>query len=177
MVCVPPLLLLAGIGEISRQDIVLNPFIGTRFKASVVTTDLPLQPDKPVDFGLQKFCQRCSKCAVHCPPQAISFRDKMMHNGYEVWELDYELCLRYRVLNPNGASCGRCIKVCPWNKPKRWPHDMVRWIIQHASWLDKPIAKMDDIMGYGKPNQKDKWWFDWKEVDGIVQSARAKRHS
>lgn len=49
---VTPLLLLAGIGEISPAGIVLNPFLGTRFKASVVTTDLPLEPDKPVDFGL-----------------------------------------------------------------------------------------------------------------------------
>ncbi|MCP5104309.1 MAG: hypothetical protein GY950_13055 [bacterium] len=28
-------------------DIVLNPFLGPRFKAAVVTTDLPLAADKP----------------------------------------------------------------------------------------------------------------------------------
>ncbi len=67
-VVVPPLLLSAGIGEISRAGIVLNPFLGLRFKAAVVTTDLPLVPDKPIDFGLQEFCQKCVKCAVECPP-------------------------------------------------------------------------------------------------------------
>ncbi|MFH1651707.1 MAG: reductive dehalogenase domain-containing protein, partial [Chloroflexota bacterium] len=51
-ITVPPLLLMAGIGEVSRIGIILNPFLGPRFKASVVTTDLPLEPDMPVDFGL-----------------------------------------------------------------------------------------------------------------------------
>ena len=42
-VVVPPILLWAGIGEMCRiGDIVLNPFLGPRFKAAVVTTDLPL---------------------------------------------------------------------------------------------------------------------------------------
>jgi len=35
----------------------LNPFLGTRFKAGAVTTDLPLLPDKPIDFGLQIFAE------------------------------------------------------------------------------------------------------------------------
>jgi hypothetical protein len=41
-VLVVPLLVMAGIGEMSRAGIALNPFLGMRFKAAVVTTDLPL---------------------------------------------------------------------------------------------------------------------------------------
>ena len=38
-----PLVLLAGLGELSRiGELVLNPFVGPRFKSAVVTTDLPL---------------------------------------------------------------------------------------------------------------------------------------
>jgi len=165
LVIIPPLLMLAGIGEVSRPGIILNPFLGLRFKAAVVTTDLPLLPDKPVDFGLQEFCQRCSKCAIECPPQAISYGDKVMHNGYEVWELDYERCLKYRILNQKGDSCGRCIRVCPWNKPRGWVHDRARWMVQHAPWMDKFLIKMDDFWGYTKPNNKNKWWFDLAMVD------------
>jgi len=52
----PPILLWAGFGEMSRMgDTVLNPFLGTCFKAAVVTTDLPLSINKPFDFGLQNF--------------------------------------------------------------------------------------------------------------------------
>ncbi len=168
-IAITPLLLLAGIGEVSRQGIVLNPFLGTRFKASVVTTDLPLLPDKPVDFGLQEFCRQCQKCAVTCPSKSIPMGDKVMYNGYETWKLDVDSCTKFRVTNPNGASCGRCIKVCPWNKPRGWTHDRVRWMARHTPWLDKFLIKMDDIWGYGKPNKREKWWFDLEDVNGTLQ--------
>ena len=88
-VAVPPILLWAGIGEMSRMgDTVISPFLGPRFKAAMVTTDLPLEPDRPIDFGLQDFCNKCGKCAELCPSQSISYGDKVMTNGYEKWR-DY----------------------------------------------------------------------------------------
>ncbi len=175
-VAISPLLLLAGIGEICRMGggVVLNPFIGARFKAAAITTDLPLVPDQPVDFGLQEFCQKCLRCAVNCPSKAIHMGDKVMYNGYEVWELDVERCTKFRITNQNGDFCGRCIKVCPWNKPKGWLHDRVRWMVLHTPWLDKSLIKMDDIMGYGKQHQENKWWFDLEQVDGILQIPKKK---
>lgn len=171
---VPPLLLLSGIGEICRMGIVLNPFLGTRFKASVVTTDMPLLPDKPVDFGLQKFCQQCNTCAIECPAKAISMGDKVIYNGYENWKLDVERCAKFRVINPNGALCGLCIKVCSWNKPKGWLHDTARLMAMHTPWLDKFLIKMDGIMGYRKQHKENKWWFDLEKVDGSLQIPRRK---
>lgn len=168
-VVLPPLLLQAGIGEVSRAGIILNPFLGLRFKAAVVTTDLPLLPDKPIDFGLQEFCQKCMICAVDCPSKAIPMGDKIMYNGYETWKLDIEQCVKFRGANPNGVSCGRCIKVCPWNKPKGLLHDTARWIALHTPWLDKVLIKMDGLMGYEKQHEGKKWWFDLEEVDGVVQ--------
>ena len=170
----PPLLLLSGIGEMSRAGIVLNPFIGLRFKAAVVTTDLPLVPDRPVDFGLQDFCRKCMKCADECPSRAIPKGDTVMHNGYEVWKLDVERCAKFRITNQNGASCGRCIKVCPWNKPQGWIHDLIRWMIGNTPRLNKLIIKMDDVFGYGQQNTRDKWWFDLEEVDGTLQIPEGK---
>ena len=74
-VVLPPILLWAGLGEMSRiGDCVLHPFLGPRFKAAVVTTDLPLLPDKPIDFGLQDFCSKCKKCARECPSGASDRR-------------------------------------------------------------------------------------------------------
>jgi len=168
-VLVTPLLLLAGIGEMCRTGIVLNPFLGTRFKAAVVTTDLPLESDKPVDFGLQEFCQKCLKCAVECHAKAIPEGDKVMLNGYENWRFDAERCSKYRVLNQGGSSCGRCIKVCPWNKPEGWVHDTARWMVKHTPFLDRFLVKMDDIRGYGKQDKRYKWWFDLEEVEGVIK--------
>lgn len=159
-VVVPPLLLLSGIGETSRAGIILNPFLGLRFKASVVTTDLSLKPDKPIDFSLQDFCSKCKKCAIECPSKSIPIDDKVMKNGYENWDVNAITCTRYRLGNPNGLMCGRCIKVCPWNKPTGWTHDMVRWIVMHAPFVNGFIIKMDNIWGYGKPQKEKQWWFD-----------------
>ena len=44
-----PLILWAGLGELSRiGELVLNPFVGPRFKSVVLTTDFPLA-DRPAD--------------------------------------------------------------------------------------------------------------------------------
>jgi reductive dehalogenase len=168
-VVVPPILLLAGIGEMSRAGIVLNPFLGMRFKASVVTTDLPLEPDKPIDFGLQEFCRKCLKCARECHSRAIPDGNKVMYNGYETWRFDAERCSKFRVGNPHGSSCGRCIKVCPWNKPDGWTHDIVRWMVRNTPFLDRFLVKMDDTRGYGNQDLRYKWWYDLEEVDGVLR--------
>jgi reductive dehalogenase len=166
-VAVPPILLWAGLGEMCRiGDMVLNPFLGPRFKAAVVTTDMPLAIDKPIDFGLQDFCSKCMKCARECPSQAISYDDKKMYNGYERWILDVEKCTRMRVGNQHGAGCGTCIKVCPWNKPSAAFHRLVGWTMMHVPFVRQFGVWGDDLMGYGKPKPRWQWWMDLEEVDG-----------
>jgi len=168
-VAVPPLLLHAGIGEMCRiGDIVLNPFLGPRFKAAVVTTDLPLEPDKPIDFGLQKFCHYCKKCARECPAKAITDGPKSMHNGYEVWKADIERCTKFRCTNQNGSGCGHCIKVCPWNKPKTWYHSAARWAVIRSNLMRRIMVRLDDVLGYGKQDVSGKWWLDLEEADGVL---------
>ena len=171
-VLVVPLLLLAGIGELCRAGIVLNPFLGTRFKAAVVTTDLPLEPDSPVDFGLQEFCRKCLKCANECHARAIPDGEKVMLNGYENWRFDADRCSKYRVSNQAGSSCGRCIKFCPWNRPEGPTLDLVRWVARHAPFLAGLLVKIDNVRGYGKQDERYKWWLDLEEVDGALRIPR-----
>ena len=170
-VLMPPLVLLSGLGEMSRfGGTVLNPFLGPRFKASAVTTNLPLEPDKPIDFGLQHYCRVCKKCARECPSQAISHSDQtIIYNDYETYELDVRNCTRMRVGNPAGASCGRCIKVCPWNKPYEGIHKAVEWMLERAPLAHRFSVWMDDLLGYGRQNIEDKWWYDLEEIAGIFQ--------
>ncbi len=171
-VLMPPLVLLSGLGEMSRfGGAVLNPFLGPRFKASAVTTNLPLKPDQPIDFGLQHYCQVCKKCARECPSQAISHSDeKVIHNDYETYELDVHGCTRMRVGNPAGASCGRCIKVCPWNKPYQGIHKLVEWTLERAAPAHRFSVWMDDLLGYGRQRVEDKWWYDLEEIEGLFQA-------
>ncbi|MEM7134205.1 MAG: reductive dehalogenase [Chloroflexota bacterium] len=164
-----PLVLLAGLGEMSRiGEVVLNPFLGPRFKVSVVTTNLPMAVDQPIDFGLQDYCSKCMKCAKECPPAAISFGDKVMFNGYELWKPDVEACTRYRVTNPHGSSCGRCLKVCPFNKPNVLHHRFGLWLAVNVPASHRFLIWFDDLMEYGNRNWAWKWWWDLETVDGKV---------
>ncbi len=171
-----PLLLLAGLGEMSRiGELVLNPFVGPRFKSVVLTTDMPLEPDKPIDFGLQYFCGNCLKCARECPCDAIPFGGKVVFNGYETWKPDVERCARYRLTNAKGSACGRCMKTCPLNKVVTADGPLLQrvasWCGVNAFWLKPllvPIAvKLDDYLGNGKRNPVKKWWLDFEIVDGV----------
>jgi reductive dehalogenase len=166
-IVVPPILLLSGLGEMSRiGDSVIHPFLGPRFKAAVVTTDLPLLPDKPIDFGLQDFCSKCKKCARECPSGAISDGSKEMFNGYEKWPVDIKRCTGMRVGNQRGSGCGTCIKVCPWNKPYTPFHRTVGWAMRHSALARSLAIWGDDLLGYGKPDYSKKWWFDLEDVNG-----------
>ena len=177
-VAVPPILLKAGIGEMCRiGDIVLNPFLGPRFKASIVTTDLPMAVDKPIDFGLQDFCSKCKQCARYCPTGAISFGDKVMYNGYEKWPNDMEKCTKGRCGNTKGSGCGVCVAVCPWNKPFTPFHRTVQWTMMHFPFARNFAVMGDRLFGYDKPNLKNKWWLDLEDVDGklLIPSSAGKR--
>lgn len=176
-----PLILLAGLGELSRiGELVLNPFVGPRFKSVVLTTDMPLVPDKPIDFGLQYFCSNCVKCARECPCDAISWGDKVMFNGYEMWKLDAERCARYRITNQRGLACGRCMKTCPLNKVVTWDGpiatQVASWLGIHARWLKPvlvPVATwLDDALGHGIRNPAKRWWLDLEIVDGVCVNPR-----
>ncbi|MGC3938605.1 2Fe-2S iron-sulfur cluster-binding protein [Roseobacter sp. EG26] len=157
----PPLLLLSGLGEVSRiGEVILNPFLGPRLKSGVVTTDMPLAHDKPIDFGLQKFCESCNKCARECPSGAITAGPKLMFNGYEIWKSDSQKCATYRITTPGGAMCGRCMKTCPWNLEGLFAERPFRWAAMNVPKLAPALAKLDDAVGNGRLNTVKKWWWD-----------------
>jgi reductive dehalogenase len=164
---IPPTLM-AGLGELSRiGELVLSPFVGPRFKTVVLTTDLPLAVDLPIDFGLQDFCAKCNKCARECPCAAIPFGPKVMFNGYEMWKPDVEKCTKYRVNNAKGSACGRCMKTCPYNTEGLLAHRLFLWLAIHVPWTRAWIARLDDRVGNGSINPVKKWWFDLEMIDGI----------
>jgi reductive dehalogenase len=156
-----PLNLLAGLGELPRiGEMVLNPFVGPRFKSGILTTNMPLAPDMPIDFGMQDFCNKCLKCARECPVTAIPFGDKIMFNGYEIWKPDVEKCARYRITNAAGSMCGRCMKTCPFNLEGVMAEKPFLWSAMNLPFTRKWIADLDDKVGNGKINPVKKWWWD-----------------
>lgn len=164
----PPLLLLSGLGEVSRiGEVILNPYLGPRLKSGTITTDLPLAHDKPIDFGLQTFCESCNKCARECPSGAITAGPKLMFNGYEIWKSDSQKCATYRITTPGGAMCGRCMKTCPWNLEGIFKEKPFRWAAMNVPQLAPALAKLDDAVENGTLNPVKKWWWDLEiEEDG-----------
>ncbi|MEL6683024.1 MAG: reductive dehalogenase domain-containing protein [Pseudomonadota bacterium] len=170
----PPLLLLSGLGEVSRiGEVILNPFLGPRLKSGVVTTNMPMTHDKPIDFGLQRFCDACNKCARECPSGAITAGPKLMFNGYEIWKSDSQKCTTYRVSQKNGAMCGRCMKTCPWNLEGLFAEAPFRKLAMTVPQAAKALANLDDLVGKGSINPIKKWWWDLEmEDDGAYQPSR-----
>ncbi|MGR3466395.1 MAG: 4Fe-4S dicluster domain-containing protein, partial [Shimia sp.] len=171
----PPLLLLSGLGEVSRiGEVILNPFLGPRLKSGVVTTDMPMTHDKPIDFGLQRFCESCNKCARECPSGAITAGPKLMFNGYETWKSDSQRCTTYRITQPGGAMCGRCMKTCPWNLEGLFAEAPFRWAAMNVPAAAPVLAKLDDMAGRGGLNPVKKWWWDLELAeDGGYRPPRA----
>ena len=152
-----PMAIDAGIGEFSRNGRVLSPEFGNNMRLKAVTTDLPLEVDKPISFGVQEFCMACENCATYCPGNALPFgppteevADPLHNNpGYRKWYVHAERCLTFWAMNrKKWATCGgRCISVCPWNKPMNIYHNSVRWTAIHApdrvkkmlAWADRVI--------------------------------------
>lgn len=163
-----PALIAAGLGELSRTgDSTVHPRLGFRHKVAAVTTDLPLAPDKPIDFGLLDFCSVCKKCADNCPNKAISFdKAPVEYNGYLRWNSDLKKCTEFRTTNEEGSSCGRCMKVCPWNtKEDSWFHEAGSWVGSKGESSAKFLKSIDDMFGYGTETlDKYKWWLEWPEL-------------
>jgi ferredoxin len=126
-----------GLGELSRAGYLLTKEFGLGVRLSIVTTDMPLEHDLPVDIGVQSFCEQCHICAVECPSGAIPSGDKTIHNGVKKWKLDEEKCYSY--WHVNGTDCGICMAVCPWTKPPTPFHRFTAKIASvkgpHQGWL------------------------------------------
>jgi len=153
LVC--PVFVDAGIGEDGRCGFVVTKEFGNNFRPGGVLTDLPLVPDKPVDFGMQDFCDKCGLCAEMCPAGAISKGGREVVRGVRKWQIDAEKCYRY--WNTIGHSCGICQAVCPWNHPNNWFHNSIREVAERFPSLRKSIVAGEELFYKHKPGPDPKW--------------------
>jgi reductive dehalogenase len=146
-VILPPIAYDAGLGELGRNGYLISKKFGARIRLGVVTTNLPLVPDKPVSFGVRQFCDKCFKCAVNCPSSSIPYGKASIVRGVEKWPLEIESCLRFwRVI---GTDCGLCMKVCPFSHPRSIIHDLIRMGIARSSFA-RTISVWGDDLFYGR---------------------------
>lgn len=142
-----PLAVDAGLGELGRQGFLIADTFGPRVRLFAVTTDMPLLPDEPLDLGVEEFCATCLKCADSCPSQSIPKGEKVVFNGVEKWKLDQDTCFEYwaRI----GTGCCICMAVCPFSRPNRSLHRLVRWMLRRSSLACKVLPYVENFV-YGK---------------------------
>ena len=114
-----PLAIDAGLGQAGRNGLLITPEYGPCVRLCKVLTDMPLETDQPINFGLTEFCKQCLACAKACPVGAISFGDQTFmgvgesnNPGVQKWFVDAEKCLRF--WQENGGSCANCVAACPF---------------------------------------------------------------
>jgi len=143
----PPIAVDAGLGEIGRLGLLINPKYGSRLRLSVVTTDLPLMHDSPVHFGVQHFCRICKKCADCCPSKSIDAGPRRVINGAERWQINRDTC--YRFWRQRSSDCAICMRVCPYSHPSTLMHNIVRWFVTRNGFACR-VALWGDDFFYGR---------------------------
>jgi epoxyqueuosine reductase len=96
---------LAGLGVIGRNNLLVTPQYGPRVRLRALAIDKELLPNQIMTENL--FCKDCDKCIKACPVNALE-------NG----KFNRELCLtsplHKRIISPNATIwCTRCSCVCP----------------------------------------------------------------
>lgn len=95
---------LAGLGWLGRNNLLVNPVLGARFRLVTVLTNLPLKADSPLPFG----CGDCYRCLPVCPASAIKS---------DPVQFDHLACFaKLKEFRDRGLVgqyiCGLCIKAC-----------------------------------------------------------------
>ena len=67
-----------------------------------------------------------------------------------------------------GSACGRCMKMCPWNREDTVEAEAWMWqAIEHPERA-QALADRDDFDGIGARNPVKRWWFDLEVVNGVA---------
>lgn len=127
---VPPICVDTGMAQQGRFVYSIAPELGANHRPAVVTTNMPLKHDKPIDFGVHEFCKACKICAEQCPSGAISFADEpdTVVHGYKRWKLNLEACYNFWGQVLGNSGCRVCLAVCPYSRKDNWIHSLSRTV-------------------------------------------------
>lgn len=95
---------LAGLGWIGRNNLLVNPDFGSRFRLVTVLTNMPLLAGRSMEFG----CGECRRCVGRCPAKAIKELPA---------DFDHIACFeKLKDFRRKGLVsqfiCGVCVKAC-----------------------------------------------------------------
>lgn len=108
-----PLAYDAGLGEIGMSNHLVTLEHGDNVRLGAIFTNMELDTDKPVDFGLKEFCKKCALCLINCPSHSISHLPREV-NGRQFYKFDDNSC--FELWTKTGTDCGVCIQSCPFTQ-------------------------------------------------------------
>jgi len=98
------LAVLAGLGHLGRNNLVVHPVFGSRIRLVTVLTNMPLEADAPSGAD----CGSCVACLAPCPARAIKSRPEDFDHRACFDKLEEFRRLRY----VSQHICGICVKAC-----------------------------------------------------------------
>ena len=142
-----PMFVAAGLGQLGANGQLLSPHFGSAARLMIITTDADVTHDKPVDYGIHKFCQICQVCVKRCPGRAL-VKEKVWWRGVEKNKLIYERC---RPVMARYEGCAVCMKVCPIQRYGMKP------VMEHYVATGEVLGKgTDNLEGY---TMRDRGYF------------------
>jgi epoxyqueuosine reductase len=168
---VPPHAIEAGLGEVGRTGYCITPELGGNCRMAVVTTNLPMQVDRPIDFGVAEFCKKCKLCAESCPSGAISMADSPEEQewstggalrGYEHWYINNGACYNFWRESMGPMGCRLCVATCPYSRRDNWMHDLARTldprdptgtVSSGLLFMQRNFFDYPDAIEYRRPDQ------------------------
>ncbi|MFX0099456.1 MAG: 4Fe-4S double cluster binding domain-containing protein [Candidatus Hodarchaeota archaeon] len=121
--------MIAGLGKIAKNGLLIHPEFGTLLRLSAVITDAPLVADEMMEGDI---CLDCDACIKNCPKKALSEDGKFkkirclqnvvkhgVNKFHDIRKPPYlnniELVTNTMLLEYS-IGCVKCLQVCPLNK-------------------------------------------------------------
>ncbi len=134
-----PMFVEAGLGQLGVNGQLLSPKFGSRARLQIILTNAKVTFDKPVDYGIYKYCESCQICFTRCPGRALQ-GERVWYRGVEKHKLIFKRC---RPVMTRYDGCGVCMKVCPIQKYGMKP------VMEHYVETGEILGKgSDNLEGY-----------------------------
>jgi reductive dehalogenase len=165
--------ILTGIAEPCRHsDNSISPEYGPVAGYYSLITDMPLEPNPPIDAGIFRFCHTCYKCAELCPSDSITMDKEptweipnvegkpQIHSspGKKLFWCNAPQCMFYFASWSKPYACGVCHGACTFNVNEgAMVHEVVRSFVSNTSLFNGFFYRMSSTFGYGLKDPDD-WW-------------------
>ena len=134
----------AGLGQLGVNGQLLSPHFGSRARLQIILTNAIVSYDKPVDYGIYKFCEVCQVCVMRCPGRALEGQ-RIWYRGVEKNKLTFQRC---RPVMTRYDGCGICMKTCPIQKYGM--KEVMEYYLENGEVLGKGT---DNLEGYSLPDK------------------------